>query len=503
MSGLYTRSNLSEGGLNATDALQKLYLPQVQNDISLFAFSSSLVSGISSENKIFGLLNEPLSDLSGNTLNRTKIVTTEFTFSDDTEVWFDRVPFQLRNIIKTPFNGSIVNLTVEGVGSGYVVKQQDGSEVSSYPATVTVNLRGLISGSKSATAQITVNNNTTISYNVIILDGGSDYIVGENVEILSKCAQGESPLTNNCVEYSGEFYIDQVPSIRSFKATITNSNYLYKVRSSGIEGFFLYDEKQDEWLYLGDLYDTFSNNISGISILRDDSIKPENISQLFRLNFKSYFFSYRSFYQLESNLKDTLTSVQDSVESVDNDLKMFVQNTRPYVFRTDDNNPLGIDFNIFDGFNLVSDYRIIFRDPDGVIDSPDNDFFTLRDGLSGQNDYEIDGARIPGIWLFSGDKYQRAFSSDDKPFIKSLGSKYLSPILYDSVGNPSQETGDNKYSIFGDFDTELTTLIQSIPDGFVYHRTLTTTTSGNITLWPLLSYRTNAGSVLDAKFLSL
>ena len=503
MSGLYTRSNLSEGGLNATDALQKLYEPQVQSDILLFAFSSSLVSGISSEDKIFGLVNEPISDLSGITLNRTKIVTTEFTFSDGTEVWFDEVFSSIQNSVKVPVNGSVVNLTIQGPGLGYIVREQNGSEVSSYPATVVVNLLGTVSRSRSATAQITVNENGTISYNFEILNGGSGYFIGEKIEILPKCAQGENPLTNNCFEYSGVNYIDQEPSIRSSKASIVNSNYPYTVKSSGLEGFFLYDEKEEEWLYLGEFYDTFKGNLSNIKILRDDSITPDNISQLFRLNFRSYFYSYRAPYQLTDNLQTTLSSVQTSVESVDNDLKLFVQNTRAYKTRSDDDNPLGIDYNIFEGFNLVSDYRIVFRDPDGVVDRPESDFFSLRDNLSGQNEYVLNGATVPGIWLFSGDKYQRAFSTDDKPFIKQSGSKYLSPLLFSSSGDPLPESGSDKYSISGAFDTEISTLIQTIPSGFVYHRPLTVTTSGSIKLWPLLSYSLSTGSLLDAKFLAL
>lgn len=503
MSGLYTRSNLSEGGLNATDALQKLYEPQVQNDILLFAFSSSLVSGVSSEDRIFGLVNEPISDLSGQTLDRTKIVTTEFTFSDGTEVWFSKVPENIRDFVKIPVNGSVVNLDVRGQGSGYIVMQQDGSEVNSYPATVIVDLLGTVSGSRSAKAEVVINSNGTVSYGTRVTNGGSNYIIGERIQLLPKCSPSETPLINNCSEYNGEFYIDQVPSIRSSRALITNTNYLYTVRSSGLEGFFLYDNKEQEWLYLGENYDSFQGNLSDIEILRDDSITPENIGQLFRLNFKSYFYSYRAFYQLKDNLQSALSSVQNSVESVDNDLRLFVQNSRAYKFRTDENNPLEIDYNVFEGFNITSDYRVIFRDPDGVIDRPESDFFSLRDNLSGQNDYTLADATVPGIWLFSGEKYQRAFSTDDKPFINQSGLKYLSPLLFDSSGDPLPESGSNKYSISGPFDTEITSLIQSIPAGFVYHRPLTVTTSGSVKLWPLLSYRSPTGSLLDAKFLSL
>lgn len=503
MSGLYTRANLSESGLNATEALQKLYEPQVQNDILLFAFSSSLRSQISSSDKIFGLLNEPLSELSGSVFNRTKILTSEFTFSDGSLVWFDRVPDQLVDKVKVSINGSVANLRVEGSGKGYLVRQQDGSEISSYPATISVNLLGLVSGSRSAIASITVNQDGTISFDSEVLNGGTGYVNGEKLQILLKCSNNESPLTNNCGEYNTGLYIDQVKSISSYRASIFNSQYFYEVKSSDRSGFFLYDNRLNEWVYFGEDYDSIQQGVEGIVLLRDDSISPNNISQLYRLNSRSYFNSYIDYFQIEENLSTSLSSILDLVESAENDLPLFAQNSRPYKFKSSQGNVLGIDYNVFSGFNFISDYRVIFRDPDSVLDQEEFDFFTIRDQLSGKNEYKIGEVTIPGIWIFSGEKYQRAFSTDDKPFVKTLGSKYLSPLLFNSSGDPLNESSQNKYSISGAFDSEINTLIQNIPDGFVYHRTLEVTSENNINYWPLLSYRGPNGSVLDAKFLAL
>jgi hypothetical protein len=180
---------------------------------------------------------------------------------------------------------------------------------------------------------------------------------------------------------------------------------------------------------------------------------------------------------------------------------------------------LGITYNVFEGANISSDYRVIFRDPDGVLDQESVDFFTLRDTLSGQNNYKIGNVTVPGIWLFSGDKYQRAFSSDDKPFFSVLGRKYLSPALYNLNGNELSESGQLKYSISASyrnpvtgtvrgFNTEVGTLVQAISSttgrgGFVYHRPLTVTTVSGISSWPILSYTDNSGVTRDAKFLAI
>ena len=94
--GLYTKFNLSEDGLNATDALQKLYGPQIQEDINLFAFASRLESTISSAstssaNQLFGLVNEPYKDGDGDEILRTRFVTNSYTFSSENRVWLDRI----------------------------------------------------------------------------------------------------------------------------------------------------------------------------------------------------------------------------------------------------------------------------------------------------------------------------------------------------------------------------------------------------------------------------
>jgi hypothetical protein len=162
---------------------------------------------------------------------------------------------------------------------------------------------------------------------------------------------------------------------------------------------------------------------------------------------------------------------------------------------------------------------MVFRDPDSVLDQESIDFFTIRDTLSGQNNYRVGDVAVPGIWLFAGDKYQRAFSSDDKPFFSSLGRNYLSPALYDTSGNELSESGQLKYSISASyrnsvsgtirgFDTEVGTLVQTISSttgrgGFVYHRPLTVTTTSGISSWPILSYTDSSGFTRDAKFLAI
>jgi hypothetical protein len=237
------------------------------------------------------------------------------------------------------------------------------------------------------------------------------------------------------------------------------------------------------------------------------------------------FFSYSDSYQPASNLSASIRSISQSVENIRLSLGKFPQNVKIQAGFGDPANDLGIPYNVFSGQNIRSDYRVIFRDPDSVLDNPSLDFFTLRD-LDQPGEVRSGNIPVPGVWLFTGDKYQRAFSSDDKPFFSQSGRNYLSPILnkFDSGSVvPVSLSGEYKYGISAGyykpneplsnasvrgFDTTLGTLVQNLSltlnnGGFVYHRTLpVTTVRGNIKSWPLFSYRDGI-SVLDAKFLAI
>jgi hypothetical protein len=526
MSGLYTRSNLSEDGLNASEALQKLYSPQIQNDINLFAYASVLQSQISSPTNIFGLLNSPISDLAGLVSYRTKFLTNSYTFSNNNEVWFERVEIPLDRRTSTELdgadlrysvNGSVANVAVRNFGEGYYVVNSAGDEVSTYPATVDVRVIGTISYASDAVVRITVNSDGTIGGDISVIDGGTGYTEDEPLELMPLCQGQETELLNRCVRYTSANSLVQINP--STLASIQNTKYTYTVKFSDSNGFFLYDTLSSKWLYLGSFYNTIDLLTGTITLNRSDRIEPENLGKLYNLNAQSFFYDYRYAFRTSDNLFSTLTSLTDTVEVINNDLLLFAQNSRPYRFDTDPSNPLGVTYNVFEGRNVNSDYRMVFRDPDGVLDQESIDFFTIRDTLSGQNNYRVGDVAVPGIWLFAGDKYQRAFSSDDKPFFSSLGRNYLSPALYDTSGNELSESGQLKYSISASyrnsvsgtirgFDTEIGTLVQTISSttgrgGFVYHRPLTVTTTSGISSWPILSYTDSSGFTRDAKFLAI
>lgn len=518
MSGLYTKNNLSETGLNAVDALQKLYAPQVQQDLSLFAFSSSLESSVSAPGQIFGVVNQSIADSQGNVSFRTKFVAENFTFSDDNLVWLDQFPGSLDKRQQTDqgsslnysTNFSIVRAIPVSNGERYEIRTQQGTLVN-LPASVNVRVRGVESRSQTATVQITVNSDGRISDSVNIVNPGSGYKPGELLELVLSCVEGESESSGKCLNYTSNALYQTVfeSGDVSSRAVLRNSRYFYRVRSADSEGFFLYNDIESDWVYLGDDYDNFTAVNSGITIKRLDELSSQNMVQLFKLNGRSQFFSYDATYKSGSTISSNIRNLLDRAEELRDIFKEFTQNNRPDTPQNSEENVLGLSYNIVEGKNLLSNYRLIFRDPDSVLD--EIPFESLTDST------RLGETRVPGIWVFSGTSYRRIFSTDDKPYYFVKGKKPISPAIYDpDTLSELSSSGDLKYSISTSyapqgetailgFDSEVNTLNQNIfPGGLVYHRTLTTTTilSGSVTLWPLFSY-TQDGSTREAKVLAI
>lgn len=538
MSGLFTRNNLSESGLNAVDALQKLYEPQIQQDILLFAFSSRLESRISSpsllaSNQIRGFINEPLSDSQGNVFLRTKFLTNGFTFSDNNQVWLDTVNFALDKRSPSEIEGSPVvfsqNFSITRAnllfpGQRYFVKDSNGQEVL-LPATVQVRLRGVRSGASNCVASLTVNSGGGINRNLSIISGGSGYLDGEFLEPILSCSEGENPISDKCFNYSGNS-LYQVPFESgeiSSRALLQSSKYTYRVLFADGESFFLYDDRESKWMYLGSEYNSLTlvpvSSPPALVIKRLDLLSSDNMNQLFQLDGRSQFYSYEDSYTSGQSISGNLRNLLDQVEELKDSFRSILQNNRVNTSEFDESNQLGIRFNIVEGKNLISDYRLILRDPDSVLQEPGVTFSALSI-LNSSTSLKISGKTVPGIWLFSGEKYQRVFSSDEKPFYYEVDRKFYSPALFNpSNGNSLPSSGSFKYSVNASyappgetqirgFDTEINTLIQNISTtagagGFVYHRTLVPQTiNSSISAWPLFSYK-EGSLVKEAKVLAI
>lgn len=540
--GLYSRNNLSEGGINAKEAVQKLYGPQVQEDILLFSFASRLESKISSAdlnepNQVTGFTNIPLSDSQGNISLRTRFNTASITFTNQNYVWFDsfqaaldkRIGQELSTgaSVNVSRDGSITQVDLLNPGEGYKILTPEGVEVQ-LPATVNVYLSGKKSGAKSAVVSVSVTSEGKISRTspITVISSGSGYVSGEDLDFILGCTSEEIPSEDKCFRYSGNSLYQEsfINNSISTKAYLKNGLYKYRVKFSTREGFFLFDERVNKYVYLGSFYDTkysIPSSESPLVVLkRKDTISPSDILQLYNLNGKSLSWEYFSMYRLKNPLYYELRELIAKVESLQREFSLFVQNTKDQTGESDEKNTLGISYNILEGLNIISNYRLIFRDPDGVLDSNNVSFNDLT-SLTQAGQTSLNGIRVPGIWLWSGEKYQRAYSSSDKPFVSQSEKTYFSPALYNYQGAELPASGAYKYSIdtgylkpgtqvVRGFDTELSILVQNISGvnpasgGFVYHRFLTPTTfsGSSIKAWPLFSYKSN-GLVKDINILAI
>ena len=572
MAGLYSKKNLGEVQLNIKDALQKLYAPGIQEDLRLFAFSNSLYSEIRSgitkidadtgeeievPNEIFGLINEPFTDDNGTVINRTKFITNKLAFSSNNDVFFQKISnvaftFDRRTNftegapIVVSQNGSVVNVEVIGSGSQYEIVSSSGNVVP-LPSSIQVNVRGKESGAENAIVEITIDADGGISKIVppVVMFGGSGYFEDEDLELITQCqinrfGQQETPALHKCKNYpttANRLYhrefkytipalgqeIDYETVSLGYKATLGQTKYFYQTRDAGEGGFFLYDERSQKWVYLGDFYDNqFAIELRSeplLTVRRYDTITSLNLLNLDSLDSSSHFFSYREGFSVADNLGAQIRTLTQNVESIKDSFKYLLQNNKRQRLVTDEKNTLGTQYNIFEGKNFDSTFRLIMRDPDGVIDRSDVEFVNLR-LLEDPEEVELTAGgvtyHIPGLYLNVGGVYKRAFSTDDKPFLSARGKSFISPLLDKLSGStnyatgnfiPRASSGENKYSIstaylrpggeiLVGFNTTIGSLVQNLSStapngGFVFHRALTTPTinaGSGVQGWPLFDY---------------
>jgi hypothetical protein len=574
MAGLYTKKNLSEKQLNLTDALQKLYFPGIQEDIRLFAFSNALFSEIRSasvetdsetgeqfisDNEIVGFQNLPFTNQSGETVLRTKFVTNNFAFSSDNKVFFQKIDPSFvidkrSNLdpgapIIVSRNGGVIRVSVVGAGSNYQVRNSD--NVPQIPTGnnvigVDVNLRGVTSGSENClvTVFVTANGSLSIENEPIVKDPGSGYIEGEALEIIRQCGttrygEAETEKRHKCKKYSSLsnslyqiLYDDsnQITSKRvAVKASLIQDKYYYITKDSDNEGFFLFDEKTNKWVYLGSFYNTTQNipvsESPVLTLRRFDQITSENLLKLKSLDSTAYIENYEQGFSVSDSLGSEIRSLSNSVDNIRDGFKYFLQNNKNHKLETDRDNTLKIRYNTFEGRNFDSNFRIILRDPDNVLDDyPEVSFLRLQllqeTGRGDNSEVFVNNIlkyRAPGLYMNVGGLYIRAFSTDDKPFLGKKNRFFISPRLHQPNNSGGfEDATDYKYSlsashfpagvnnIFG-FSTEIGVLSQNLSGnpnngGFVFYRgePLTTPTinfNESVIGLPLFDYRLDKNSV--------
>jgi hypothetical protein len=395
-----------------------------------------------------------------------------------------------------------------------------------------------------------------------VITGGSGYFEDEKLIILPHCKENrygefENSFTTQCKIYPEignrliytNFKYDVIgdglgtPDESTIeigqKAALYGEKYTYQVKGSTEEGFFLYNVDDEEFVYLGDFYNTqadmpsASNDEPLLLMRRKDVITDINLLNISSLDSTSFIFTHDDFesFKSEANLANRLRARTLEVKEVRNSFKYVVQNATRQRKVEDALNPLSTQYNIFEGKNFDSTFRYILRDPDGVLDATGSNEVTFSDlaSLTATDQVEVEraGEQIicPGIYLKSGDKFIRAFSSDAKPFSSRKGSfRTLSPSIYEltsgnyNTGSFSLVTqGNGRYSlsasfykggtseIIKGFDSYIGTLVQNLSrdvkyGGFAFSTEKTIEDIGSVKGFPLISYDFE-GVTYNTKFL--
>ena len=445
---------------------------------------------------------------------------------------------------------------------------------SSYTGTnstkaIQVSIVGEISGASNAVAEVYLKSDGSLDATQLpkIILGGSGYIKDENLTILAHCqinryGEAESPGNTKCKNYpnnadriihnvfnyttsdgdpldNDNIILDNSIEV-GFEATFKSANYFYEVKTGTEDGFFLYNPNDDEFVYLGELYDTLQpipvSDDPLLKLRREDRITDKNLLNISSLDSRSYIFTHEDeeSFTFADNLASGLRTMSLDVSEIRDNFQYIVQNAKRQRTADDELNTLTTQYNIFEGKNFDGTFRCVLRDPDGVLDVTGANAVSFST-LSQLNDVdeietEIAGEKVicPGMYLDVGGEYRRAFSTDDKPFASVRGKKVLSPKIYQLIDGETDYSNDSNYeivdpgearyslhtayykggtatSVLG-FDMYLGTLVQNISadnndGGFVFEATKATETiKTGVESFPLFSY-VSGGSTFSPRFL--
>ena len=422
---------------------------------------------------------------------------------------------------------------------------------------IQINLLGEDSLASNAIAEVYLSKEGSldVTKRPKIIAGGSGYFKDERLILLPHCKENrygefETSSITQCTIYPEQgsrliytnFKYDVIadglgtPNESTIEigreAALYGQEYTYQIKSATEEGFFLYNVDDEEFVYLGNFYDTQQDMPSAsddqplLLMKRNDVITDTNLLNIRSLDSRSFIFTHddAESFQSGAKLADSLRDQSLDVKEVRNSFKYVVQNTTRQRKVEDALNPLPTQYNIFEGKNFDSTFRYILRDPDGVLDASGANEVTFDDlkNLNDKDQIEVEqaGEKIicPGIYLFSGGEFRRAFSTDTKPFYSQKdGFRVLSPSIYELTSGDYNTgifglvaAGSGRYSlsasyykggssdIIKGFDSYIGSLVQNLSPaanlgGFAFSDEKTTEdirTAGGLTAkgFPLISY---------------
>lgn len=202
---------------------------------------------------------------------------------------------------------------------------------------------------------------------VQITDAGSNYLIPEELEIVESNANNSNG--GSIVKIRRQFgrFFDGMPEI------IRTNFFTYTVKNSNEEGFFLYDEELDKYLFLDrNTAETGLTSSQNIVIKRFDGINVNNILQFKFAQSPIYLRSYtNNVFSLGDSISSAINGLSASASNIKSNSRLAIQNTKRPTLADSDENIFGYTYNSFSGQDVVIWQRVVLRDQDYIIDPLD------------------------------------------------------------------------------------------------------------------------------------
>jgi len=200
-----------------------------------------------------------------------------------------------------------------------------------------------------------------------ITDQGVNYVIPEDLEIIeSSVNDSNSGQVIQIRKQRGKFF-EGMPEI------IRTKVFAYTVKNATNEGFFLFDEENQKYLF-------FDQNTSAdgllpgqeIQIKRFDGVNVNNILQFKFAQSPIYLRSYSSFvFSMEGSISGAINSISNTAAELKLRSRLAIQNTKRPTPATSNENILGYTYNSFVGKSVVIWQRVVLRDQDYILNPAD------------------------------------------------------------------------------------------------------------------------------------
>lgn len=200
-----------------------------------------------------------------------------------------------------------------------------------------------------------------------ITSEGSGYVIPENIEVVEGSVNEKD--TGSVIgirKQRGEFF-EGAPEI--IKTEVFN----YTVKNSTNEGFFLYDEEKQKYVFLDkNTPETGLIASQAITLRRFDGINVNNILQFKFAQSPIYLLSYTSnVFSISGSISGAVNNLSVSSSDLKLRSRLGIQNTKRPTLASSAENILGYTYNSFAGQDVVIWQRVVLRDQDFVLDPAD------------------------------------------------------------------------------------------------------------------------------------